>query len=172
MFERDAGSGRQNQQRRESASGWSHERAQVDTPNSAVFFICQHFREHLDKLFAKGIGLLGEALAEAFTILSDVSSRTPGRAQAFTGFHGVINSFIWWFVCRKQWFVSSHQNIRKTFISQAAFVFDDVPARCALIKAADSGQRDPSIREACRPWTRSGAGPAPPCKQGRIYSEA
>uniref|UniRef100_A0AAQ6AEW7 VWFA domain-containing protein n=1 Tax=Amphiprion ocellaris TaxID=80972 RepID=A0AAQ6AEW7_AMPOC len=35
-----------------------------------------HFREHLDKLFAKGIGLLGEALSEAFTILSDVSSTT------------------------------------------------------------------------------------------------
>uniref|UniRef100_A0A3Q2NXV1 Calcium channel, voltage dependent, alpha2/delta subunit 3 n=1 Tax=Fundulus heteroclitus TaxID=8078 RepID=A0A3Q2NXV1_FUNHE len=32
-----------------------------------------HFREHLDKLFAKGIGLLGEALSEAFTILNDVS---------------------------------------------------------------------------------------------------
>ncbi|KAK5614895.1 Voltage-dependent calcium channel subunit alpha-2/delta-3, partial [Crenichthys baileyi] len=32
-----------------------------------------HFREHLDKLFAKGIGLLGEALTEAFTILNDVS---------------------------------------------------------------------------------------------------
>lgn len=48
---------------------------------SAVFFIRQHFREHLDKLFAKGIGLLGEALAEAFAILSEVSSRTPERAQ-------------------------------------------------------------------------------------------
>lgn len=36
--------------------------------------MCQHFREHLDKLFAKGIGLLGEALTEAFMILSDVSS--------------------------------------------------------------------------------------------------
>lgn len=38
-----------------------------------IYFICQHFREHLDKLFAKGIGLLGEALTEAFTILNDVS---------------------------------------------------------------------------------------------------
>lgn len=58
----------------------------------------QHFREHLDKLFAKGIGLLGEALAEAFTILSDVSSSTSERAQLrhcpFFFFHGVI-SFIY-----------------------------------------------------------------------------
>ena len=38
--------------------------------------IFQHFREHLDKLFAKGIGLLGDALTEAFTILNDVSSTT------------------------------------------------------------------------------------------------
>ncbi|XP_066527450.1 voltage-dependent calcium channel subunit alpha-2/delta-3 [Hoplias malabaricus] len=30
-----------------------------------------HFREHLDKLFAKGIGLLGEALTEAFTVLNE-----------------------------------------------------------------------------------------------------
>ena len=34
----------------------------------------QHFREHLDKLFAKGIGMLDIALNEAFSILSDVSS--------------------------------------------------------------------------------------------------
>lgn len=34
----------------------------------------QHFREHLDKLFAKGIGMLDIALNEAFNILSDVSS--------------------------------------------------------------------------------------------------
>lgn len=33
----------------------------------------QHFREHLDKLFAKGIGMLDIALNEAFNILSDVS---------------------------------------------------------------------------------------------------
>uniref|UniRef100_A0A8C1VV94 Calcium channel, voltage dependent, alpha2/delta subunit 3 n=1 Tax=Cyprinus carpio TaxID=7962 RepID=A0A8C1VV94_CYPCA len=31
-----------------------------------------HFKEHLDKLFAKGIGLLGNALTEAFTILNEV----------------------------------------------------------------------------------------------------
>uniref|UniRef100_A0A671YMQ0 Calcium channel, voltage dependent, alpha2/delta subunit 3 n=1 Tax=Sparus aurata TaxID=8175 RepID=A0A671YMQ0_SPAAU len=37
-----------------------------------------HFREHLDKLFAKGIGLLGEALAEAFTILSDFNQTGRG----------------------------------------------------------------------------------------------
>ncbi|TNM88860.1 hypothetical protein fugu_005114 [Takifugu bimaculatus] len=37
-----------------------------------------HFREHLDKLFAKGIGLLGEALAEAFTILSDFNRTGRG----------------------------------------------------------------------------------------------
>lgn len=39
---------------------------------SALLF--QHFREHLDKLFAKGIGMLDIALNEAFNILSDVSS--------------------------------------------------------------------------------------------------
>ncbi|XP_035858508.1 voltage-dependent calcium channel subunit alpha-2/delta-3 isoform X4 [Sander lucioperca] len=37
-----------------------------------------HFREHLDKLFAKGIGLLGDALAEAFTILSDFNQTGHG----------------------------------------------------------------------------------------------
>uniref|UniRef100_A0A8C4GM21 Calcium channel, voltage dependent, alpha2/delta subunit 3 n=1 Tax=Dicentrarchus labrax TaxID=13489 RepID=A0A8C4GM21_DICLA len=37
-----------------------------------------HFREHLDKLFAKGIGLLGEALAEAFTILNDFNQTGRG----------------------------------------------------------------------------------------------
>lgn len=36
------------------------------------YFSPQHFREHLDKLFAKGIGLLGNALTEAFTILEEV----------------------------------------------------------------------------------------------------
>ena len=39
---------------------------------SALLF--QHFREHLDKLFAKGIGMLDIALNEAFNILSDVST--------------------------------------------------------------------------------------------------
>lgn len=34
----------------------------------------QHFREHLDKLFAQGIGMLDIALTEAFNLLSDVSS--------------------------------------------------------------------------------------------------
>ncbi|XP_076012956.1 voltage-dependent calcium channel subunit alpha-2/delta-3 [Genypterus blacodes] len=37
-----------------------------------------HFQEHLDKLFAKGIGLLGEALSEAFTILSDFNQTGRG----------------------------------------------------------------------------------------------
>uniref|UniRef100_A0AAX7TX59 Calcium channel, voltage dependent, alpha2/delta subunit 3 n=1 Tax=Astatotilapia calliptera TaxID=8154 RepID=A0AAX7TX59_ASTCA len=37
-----------------------------------------HFREHLDKLFAKGIGLLGEALTEAFMILSDFNQTGRG----------------------------------------------------------------------------------------------
>ncbi|KAM7422631.1 hypothetical protein PAMA_010596 [Pampus argenteus] len=37
-----------------------------------------HFREHLDKLFAKGIGLLGEALNEAFTILNDFNQTGHG----------------------------------------------------------------------------------------------
>ncbi len=36
----------------------------------------QHFREHLDKLFAQGIGMLDIALTEAFNLLSDVSSYT------------------------------------------------------------------------------------------------
>uniref|UniRef100_A0A8C6M7M5 Calcium channel, voltage dependent, alpha2/delta subunit 3 n=1 Tax=Nothobranchius furzeri TaxID=105023 RepID=A0A8C6M7M5_NOTFU len=37
-----------------------------------------HFREHLDKLFAKGIGLLGEALTEAFSILNDFNQTGRG----------------------------------------------------------------------------------------------
>ncbi|CAL8240852.1 unnamed protein product [Gadus morhua 'NCC'] len=37
-----------------------------------------HFRQHLDKLFAKGIGLLGDALTEAFTILSDFNQTGHG----------------------------------------------------------------------------------------------
>uniref|UniRef100_A0A8C8HY65 VWFA domain-containing protein n=1 Tax=Oncorhynchus tshawytscha TaxID=74940 RepID=A0A8C8HY65_ONCTS len=37
-----------------------------------------HFREHLDKLFAKGIGLLGDALTEAFTILGDFNQTGHG----------------------------------------------------------------------------------------------
>ncbi|XP_077459637.1 voltage-dependent calcium channel subunit alpha-2/delta-3 isoform X1 [Stigmatopora argus] len=37
-----------------------------------------HFREHLDKLFAKGIGLLGQALTEAFTILNDFNQTGHG----------------------------------------------------------------------------------------------
>ncbi|XP_071017560.1 voltage-dependent calcium channel subunit alpha-2/delta-3-like [Oncorhynchus clarkii lewisi] len=37
-----------------------------------------HFREHLNKLFAKGIGLLGDALTEAFTILNDFNQTGHG----------------------------------------------------------------------------------------------
>ncbi|KAL2091594.1 hypothetical protein ACEWY4_013857 [Coilia grayii] len=37
-----------------------------------------HFREHLDKLFAKGIGLLGNALTEAFTILEEFNQTGRG----------------------------------------------------------------------------------------------
>ncbi|XP_051528529.1 voltage-dependent calcium channel subunit alpha-2/delta-3-like isoform X6 [Myxocyprinus asiaticus] len=44
-----------------------------------------HFKEHLDKLFAKGIGLLGNALGEAFTILNEVRifPYLIGRESAF-----------------------------------------------------------------------------------------
>uniref|UniRef100_A0A8I5U2G1 40S ribosomal protein S15 n=1 Tax=Pongo abelii TaxID=9601 RepID=A0A8I5U2G1_PONAB len=38
----------------------------------------QHFREHLDKLFAKGIGMLDIALNEAFNILSDFNHTGQG----------------------------------------------------------------------------------------------
>ncbi|XP_063072707.1 voltage-dependent calcium channel subunit alpha-2/delta-3 [Engraulis encrasicolus] len=37
-----------------------------------------HFREHLDKLFAKGLGLLGNALTEAFTILEEFNQTGRG----------------------------------------------------------------------------------------------
>uniref|UniRef100_A0A665T2V7 Calcium channel, voltage dependent, alpha2/delta subunit 3 n=1 Tax=Echeneis naucrates TaxID=173247 RepID=A0A665T2V7_ECHNA len=37
-----------------------------------------HFHEHLDKLFAKGIGLLGDALTEAFIILNDFNQTGRG----------------------------------------------------------------------------------------------
>lgn len=39
-----------------------------------LFSFSQHFREHLDKLFAQGIGMLDVALTEAFNLLSDVSN--------------------------------------------------------------------------------------------------
>lgn len=39
-----------------------------------LFYIClQHFREHLDKLYARGIGMLDIALTEAFELLNNVS---------------------------------------------------------------------------------------------------
>lgn len=37
-------------------------------------FSPQHFRQRLDKLFAKGIGMLDMALTEAFELLSNVST--------------------------------------------------------------------------------------------------
>nr|XP_023684323.1 voltage-dependent calcium channel subunit alpha-2/delta-3-like isoform X1 [Paramormyrops kingsleyae] len=37
-----------------------------------------HFREHLDKLFAKGTGLLGNALTEAFTLLKEFNQSGRG----------------------------------------------------------------------------------------------
>lgn len=40
-----------------------------------VVLFLQHFREHLDKLFAQGIGMLDVALTEAFSLLRDVSNR-------------------------------------------------------------------------------------------------
>lgn len=51
--------------------GISHNRMDANGFSALLF---QHFREHLDKLFAKGIGMLDIALNEAFNILSDVSS--------------------------------------------------------------------------------------------------
>ncbi|XP_051528526.1 voltage-dependent calcium channel subunit alpha-2/delta-3-like isoform X3 [Myxocyprinus asiaticus] len=39
-----------------------------------------HFKEHLDKLFAKGIGLLGNALGEAFTILNEINQTGRGSS--------------------------------------------------------------------------------------------
>lgn len=39
-----------------------------------IFILLQHFREHLDKLFAQGIGMLDVALTEAFNLLRDVSN--------------------------------------------------------------------------------------------------
>lgn len=41
--------------------------------NGFSTLLFQHFREHLDKLFASGIGMLDIALNEAFNILNDVS---------------------------------------------------------------------------------------------------
>ncbi|KAJ3602702.1 hypothetical protein NHX12_030451, partial [Muraenolepis orangiensis] len=52
-----------------------------------------HFREHLDKLFAKGIGLLGDALTEAFTILSDaIMLVTDGATEMYDH---VFEKFNW-----------------------------------------------------------------------------
>ncbi|XP_037540398.1 voltage-dependent calcium channel subunit alpha-2/delta-3 [Nematolebias whitei] len=40
--------------------------------------VIQHFREHLDKLFAQGIGMLDIALTEAFNLLSDFNKTGRG----------------------------------------------------------------------------------------------
>ncbi|KAK3512976.1 hypothetical protein QTP70_033865 [Hemibagrus guttatus] len=37
-----------------------------------------HFRAHLDRLFAKGLGLLGDALTEAFTVLNEFNEAGRG----------------------------------------------------------------------------------------------
>lgn len=58
--------------------GGSRQRGHTQSPNRVLMgfpaLLFQHFREHLDKLFAKGIGMLDIALNEAFNILSDVST--------------------------------------------------------------------------------------------------
>ncbi|KAG8523898.1 Voltage-dependent calcium channel subunit alpha-2/delta-3, partial [Galemys pyrenaicus] len=50
------------------------QRARHHFPSPVGCMGIPHFREHLDKLSAKGIGMLDIALNEAFNILSDVSS--------------------------------------------------------------------------------------------------
>ncbi|MGH0182258.1 UNVERIFIED_CONTAM: hypothetical protein FKN15_009065 [Acipenser sinensis] len=51
----------------------------LDTLGDDDFFnIIAHFREHLDKLFAKGIGMLNIALTEAFTLLNDYNRTGQG----------------------------------------------------------------------------------------------
>ena len=65
-------------------------------PSQTLFFyfFTQHFREHLDKLFAQGIGMLDIALTEAFNLLGDVSntlmhdlSLTHTHSHAHTPIH-------------------------------------------------------------------------------------
>lgn len=53
----------------------------MQSPNGFYSLSLQHFREHLDKLFAKGIGMLDIALNEAFNILSDVRTSLTYLAQ-------------------------------------------------------------------------------------------
>lgn len=57
-------------------------RGGMQSPNGFYALSFQHFREHLDKLFAKGIGMLDIALNEAFNILSDVRTSLTYLAQA------------------------------------------------------------------------------------------
>uniref|UniRef100_A0A8C5JDG1 VWFA domain-containing protein n=1 Tax=Junco hyemalis TaxID=40217 RepID=A0A8C5JDG1_JUNHY len=46
--------------------------------NKTFLFMFQHFREHLDKLFAKGIGMLDIALNEAFNMLNEFNHTGQG----------------------------------------------------------------------------------------------
>lgn len=51
----------------------------------------QHFREHLDKLFAQGIGMLDLALTEAFSLLGDVSiTLTDDFYKAYMHIHAYM----------------------------------------------------------------------------------
>ncbi|EPY81748.1 hypothetical protein CB1_000714002 [Camelus ferus] len=52
--------------------------AVYEVPDSVWHGHGHHFREHLDKLFAKGIGMLDIALNEAFSILSDFNHTGQG----------------------------------------------------------------------------------------------
>ena len=54
------------------------------------FCLPQHFREHLDKLFAKGIGLLGNALTEAFTILNEVGQAVASSVSFTITLNGYV----------------------------------------------------------------------------------
>ncbi|XP_062316525.1 voltage-dependent calcium channel subunit alpha-2/delta-3-like [Osmerus eperlanus] len=51
-------------------------------PPSILSVSLQHFRQRLDKLFAKGIGMLDVALTEAFNLLNDVNGRGSVCSQA------------------------------------------------------------------------------------------
>lgn len=54
-----------------------------------LVLIHQHFKEHLDKLFAKGIGLLGNALTEAFTVLNEVGEDYQKREITEVRYHDI-----------------------------------------------------------------------------------
>lgn len=66
--------------------------SEIRTPKTylkaiSLVLIHQHFKEHLDKLFAKGIGLLGNALTEAFTILNEVGEDYQKREITEVRYH-------------------------------------------------------------------------------------